>query len=323
MKKYLIIAVCSVALAFLLTKGESRFEIVQKNSQEKIEIKSESATVLFVGDIMLGRNVENLMNLKGEEYPFAGSGDLLSKNDGVVANLEGPIMENSVHTVTNSLRFSFASTTAKLLALHNVVAVSLANNHAYDYGVAGFNETKKYLDENGISSAGLPYSAGADNIARRDIGGFPFVFAAFNFTHPSLDSGKALSLIKNLERKPGDFLVVMIHGGEEYATSSNAGQRKFYRAMIDAGADVVIGHHPHVVQEVEEYKGRPIFYSLGNFIFDQYFSKEVEEGLAVRLTLSSGEARYEIVPIRSNRSQPEVVKGAPEKIIAVSRNQPN
>ncbi len=306
MKKYLVVATCFFIVVFILSTRESRFEFFQENNFPKIEIKNKSATVIFVGDIMLGRNVQNLMAKNGAEYPFENISGFLAASDGVVANLEGPIVSSPVHTPPNSLSFSFASSTALLLAKHNIAVVSLANNHTYDQGVDGFNETKKFLEDAKISSAGNPYAIGAESVTRRTIGSFPIIFAAFNFTDPNLDTNKALGLIKNLRSQSGEFLVAMVHGGDEYSLNANSRQQKFYRALIDAGADLVVGHHPHVVEETEKYHGKMIFYSLGNFIFDQYFSREVQQGLAVKLTLSDGEPSYQIIPIGSIHSQPEL-----------------
>jgi poly-gamma-glutamate synthesis protein (capsule biosynthesis protein) len=140
------------------------------------------------------------------------------------------------------------------------------------------------------------------------IGNQQIVFVAFNLTDPTFDTHQALAFTKRIEKKPGEFFVAMVHGGDEYKLTSNAKQQTLYRGLIDAGVDVVVAHHPHVTEEVELYHGKPIFYSLGNFIFDQYFQKEVEEGLAVKLTLSASEATYELLPIKGNHSQPALME---------------
>jgi poly-gamma-glutamate synthesis protein (capsule biosynthesis protein) len=100
-----------------------------------------------------------------------------------------------------------------------------------------------------------------------------------------------------------DLVVVNIHWGDEYKTISNARQRALAHRMIDAGADIIIGHHPHVVEEMEIYHNRPIFYSLGNFVFDQYFSKETQEGLAVGVVASTSSISLTIFPLQSVQSQ--------------------
>lgn len=261
-------------------------------------------SVLFVGDIMLGRHVETLMNIRGKDYPFLLIDPLLRSTDRVVANLEGPIIAKHVQTVNKSLRFSFATGTAKLLVDHNISIVSLGNNHLFDFSSVGFIETENFLDEAGVLHAGNPFDINDDYTAREEVNGRQFVYISFNATNPNFDSKKALSLIQNTERTDGDFLIVLVHGGEEYKTISNESQHELYRGFVDAGADLVVGHHPHVVQDVEIYRNKAIFYSLGNFIFDQYFSNDVKEGLAVRLTLSSEEVVYDLLPLESKESQP-------------------
>jgi poly-gamma-glutamate synthesis protein (capsule biosynthesis protein) len=103
-----------------------------------------------------------------------------------------------------------------------------------------------------------------------------------------------------------DILVVNIHWGEEYKADPNNRQKEMAHLLIDAGVDVIIGHHPHVVQTVETYKNKPIFYSLGNFIFDQYFSPETQKGLAVEIIFTSKDIEYKTHFFHSNLSQVEL-----------------
>lgn len=313
MKKILIVASCGLLLLAVLSLKESRLEIDFKSDGQTLEAKDKETTLLFVGDIMLGRNVENLMNKYGQDYPFDHIKDLLNQTDGVVANLEGPIMSPSTHTLSMSTLFSFASSTAALLAKNNIKLVSQANNHGYDYGLKGYEQTREFLSKAGVLSVGHPYIFSDAYITRLTENGLPILFVAFNLTSPNFESQKAIDFVKKLERKPGEFLVAIVHGGDEYALHSNVQQQFLYRGLIEAGTDLVIAHHPHVVEEVELYKNKLIFYSLGNFIFDQYFSQDAQEGLAVTLTLSKTEARYELVPTKSVRSQPQVMANLESK----------
>jgi len=127
----------------------------------------------------------------------------------------------------------------------------------------------------------------------------------------SLFSGFDLKKAKNIIlklKKEADLVVVNIHWGEEYKTQFSQKQQKIARGFIDSGADVVIGHHPHVVEGVEKYKGKYIFYSLGNFIFDQYFSDEVKTGLAIAVNFQKDDMSFELYPIFSNFIQPSLLK---------------
>ncbi len=122
--------------------------------------------------------------------------------------------------------------------------------------------------------------------------------------NPNFGYKKAHEFVKSIRHAPDEFLVAMVHGGDEYQLTSNKAQKAFYRGLIDDGVKLVIAHHPHVVQEAEKYKGSMIFYSLGNFIFDQYFSKETQEGLTIKATFAHGAVSYELIPVKSIRSQP-------------------
>lgn len=271
---------------------------------------SENATtLLFVGDIMLGRNVERLMESKGHEYPFSAIQDFLKSYSTVVANLEGPIPNKHVPTPLQGMQFSFPSYVPSLLAQNNITYVSLGNNHGYDHGAQAFFQTISALATQGIRSAGNPYSISEEYVLRTTINDKAFVFLSFNATHPTFDYVKAVALAKTEHEKNDKAIIVaLVHWGDEYILTSNVRQREFAHSLIDAGVDALIGHHPHVVEEIEEYNGAPIFYSLGNFIFDQYFSTDVEEGLAVELTFQKEKITYKLYPLEGGHSQPRLMQ---------------
>lgn len=267
------------------------------------EIKVSTTTILFVGDIMMGRNVELLMDRNGDSYPFAYIAPFLKSVDTVVGNLEGPVLSNHTRTPSQSVRFDFHTRMAKVLKDNNISIVSLANNHTFDFGKEGYDETVLHVKAAGIDVVGHPFAFGSTYVLHKQINDQKFVFVGFNITNPNFNYSKAREFVRTLERAPDEFYVAMIHGGEEYKLVSNKAQKTFYRGLIDDGVDLVIGHHPHVVQESEEYKNKMIFYSLGNFIFDQYFSKDTQQGLTVKAHFVNGKVSYEIVPVKSVRSQ--------------------
>jgi poly-gamma-glutamate synthesis protein (capsule biosynthesis protein) len=277
------------------------FQWPRIGSSNKIQ---ETTSVLFVGDIMMGRNVELLMDQKGDQYPFEYISSLFSSVDAVIANLEGPIIKDHTRTPLQSLMFNFDSGTPQLLKSHNVQVVSLANNHTYDYGKAGYDETTTFLADAGITAVGHPFAFGQEFVVRKQIGSQNMVFVAFNITNPHFRFDKALAFVKTIQKNPDEKLMAMVHGGDEYQLISNPIQKSFYQGLIDSGADLVIAHHPHVVEEIEQYHGKIIFYSLGNFIFDQYFSKQTQQGLTVRATFTSGTTTLELIPLKSILSQP-------------------
>ncbi|MBI2309289.1 AmmeMemoRadiSam system protein B [Candidatus Collierbacteria bacterium] len=267
-----------------------------------------TATLLSVGDIMLGRYVETLMNSAGENYPFEKISQFLRGIDIVSGNLEGTIITDHKQTPDFSTKFSFSPRTAKALRLNNFSLVSLANNHTLDYGKNGLEETSGFLKQFEIAASGHPSKIGGTDIVIKDVRGQKIAFASFNFTGPYPKEQESYELVKNFKER-NNFVVVNIHWGEEYALKANDFQKIVAHNLIDNGADLIIGHHPHVVQEIEQYKNKIIFYSLGNFIFDQYFSKYTKEGLAIGITLNDQEVVYRLFPIDIVQSQPSLMTG--------------
>ncbi|MFH0952475.1 MAG: CapA family protein [Patescibacteria group bacterium] len=271
-----------------------------------LPINEERATILVVGDIMLGRYVETLMNKEGQDYPFAGTKQLLSMPDLVVGNLEGPIVADHKQTPDYSLSFNFSSGVAKALSNNGVDIVTLANNHTYDNGSAAFDYTRKVLDDSEISWFGHPREESRDYIKEIEVNGYKLRFYGFNYAvRSSFDRATAVDLVKSMSDE--SFDIVSIHWGGEYQSHSNQVQQELAHQLIDNGADLILGHHSHVLQETELYKDKLIFYSLGNFIFDQYFSKETQETVAVQLQLNNGGVEYHLIPIYINRSQPQIM----------------
>jgi len=117
---------------------------------------------------------------------------------------------------------------------------------------------------------------------------------------------KAIKTVKYLN--PDNFLMVSLHWGEEYKLINSPAQQSLSHRIIKAGADLIIGHHPHVVQNIEKYQGKLIYYSLGNFIFDQYFSPDTQEGLAVGLEIHPDRLVCRLFPLQINLSQPVLMK---------------
>ena len=270
------------------------------------EEKLLATSFLFVGDVMLGRYVETLMNQKGSGYPFEKVTDLFSFYDTVIANLEGPIVVAHEQTPNNSLRFSFDPSVAQVLAENAIDAVSLANNHTFDQGEEAFDDMTVFLDRAGVGYFGHPREPAAGDVFIDEFVGDTLLLGfGFHATSSRFDVDAAARQIQEgRENNPDDFLVVSVHWGNEYQLHSNASQQKWAHQFIDAGADLVIGHHPHVVQEVELYNNHLIFYSLGNFIFDQYFSDDTQQELAVGLDPDQEQLTFKLFPLQSERSQP-------------------
>lgn len=281
-------------------------------------VESKTITIQFFGDMMLDRNVAKVMStsgldyvlskMRGEEYRYFYGADLL------VANLEGPFAATRIDT-TKSIAFRFDPKLILDLKRYNFSAFSLANNHLYDMGKANEQYTRDLLKDNGFGYFGNQIKEDAEYmwVANNDnTPGLPepVVFIGINNTDHVLNMTKVAEAIASA-KKISRYVFVVPHWGVEYKTESRTAERALARRLIDLGVTAVIGGHPHVVQEMEIYKGKPIFYSLGNFIFDQYFSKETQEGLSVGLVLEGGKVKTTYVfPFYSVKSSNQWMSGS-------------
>ncbi len=294
---------CLIAMSAFLNDGKDyRFNLIDnKNSFDISGEDSDSVTsyvsgfyapydfvqVLFVGDLMFDRGIRHYAELGGgNEFIFDKISKELLNNDLVVANLEGPITDNksvSLGTAMGSADnyfFTFDPSVAKTLFQENIGVVDLGNNHILNFGYAGLEQTKNYLDKAGVSYLGVP---NGQRSVIKDVGGITMAFVGYNEFLSSDLPAEQKAVVDEIKRiKDGaDIVVVFCHWGVEYAPQPTEAQKELAHQFVDAGADLVIGSHPHVIQLSEEYNGKMIYYSLGNFIFDQYFNENVRNGLGV------------------------------------------
>lgn len=257
-----------------------------------------SFSLLFAGDVMMNRGVEDTIQKQASgnwEFPFDQIRGELSDADITFGNLEGPVSDKG--TDRHNL-YSFRMNPGVIPALKNVGfdVVSLANNHIGDWGREAFEDTMRRLRREGVQYVGAGWNKQeALTPTIFETKGKRVGYLAFTDVGPNeLRAGEALSgiaiadfeTVENAVRQSKglvDILVVSFHYGDEYQSKPNARQQKLARLAVDAGARVVVGHHPHVVQRIEEYNGGVIAYSLGNFIFDQNFSEETMTGLLVKV----------------------------------------
>lgn len=267
-----------------------------------------------VGDIMLGGSATSELAQRGYDYPFDALRSLLKDSHVVFGNLEGPLTQGG-HPA-NDKQYVFRSPpkrVAPALAQAGFSVVALANNHAMDYGVEGLRETMAALANAGIQHTGAGMSIDeARAPALIDAAGYTVAFLAYSLTFPqdfwarSDRPGTAFGHEVHVRadvaaaRKLADLVIVSFHWGREVTTTLRDYQPRLAHAAIDAGATMVFGHHPHILQGIERYKSGLIFYSLGNFAFGSY-SRNATRSIVAQLTVEGGrikEAR--LIPINVN-----------------------
>ena len=260
--------------------------------QEKLEIAADSEiNLLFFGDLMLDRHNRYLMERKGASWFTQNIESMFSSNDLNILNLEGPITDYASAYAPNQgfdttlLKFTFdPQKTSQFLEQGNFKLVNLGNNHINNYGKSGIEQTFSNLEKNQVEYFG-DIQGYEINGKIKEINGQRFAFVSYNEFggKPLAETVKEITQLK----QQTDFVIVYTHWGQEYSLSENASERQKAYAFVDAGADLIIGSHPHVIQPVEVYKDKAIFYSLGNFVFDQYFSYDTQLGLAVSVRIMS------------------------------------
>jgi poly-gamma-glutamate synthesis protein (capsule biosynthesis protein) len=271
----------------------------------KAETKESNLRVLFFGDLMLDRNVGARLKNKNLDLLLGGLASSTDFNqfDVVGANLEGAVTNKGEHYAPEmGFDFAFSPERVKELKKYNFSYFTIANNHISDQGEKGVEETRSNLSNLNFDYSGAPDAQISDNsvtIISRQNKKIALVALSMVYNHFSLE--KLKKIIENT-RPQVDWVIVNIHWGNEYQHNRSLNQQSIGRELIDSGADVIIGHHPHVVQGIEIYKNRPIFYSLGNFVFDQYFSPDTQEGLGVELELKEKNIIINLKPISSVRS---------------------
>jgi len=313
-------------------QGEKEFLdfLLQK---KKLPQASEEVSLFAVGDISYSRGVERIVKKQNDiNYPFLKIRDYLKSADLVFGNLETSITQGPE---ISDFEMIFRSNpgTEQALKQAGFSILSLANNHTPNFEEKGLKDTFNFLKNAGIKYVGAGQN---EQEAYRPVyieyKGIKFAFLAYNdsdvvpvYYEASTNRAgtafmridKMIEAIKDAKQK-ADFAIISMHAGIEYARKPNNSQINFAHAAIDAGADLVIGHHPHVVQTLEKYKGKYIFYSLGNFVFDQPQSEETKEGLAIKIYFAkNGINKISLLPVvMENLAQPEMAnKSRADKIL--------
>ncbi len=247
-----------------------------------------SFAMVAVGDIMLDRNVWRAIRNNGYRSILAKVRDLTRSADIAFANLECPLSDQGPHSPSKYLLFRAPPETAQVLVDGGFDIVSLANNHTLNAGKTGVENTIDTLEKYGVAYCGCrrpDEKADAWKPTYFAVNDYVLGFMAYTdltFEHGSY--AKIENYDELAEQLAGakahcDLLFVSVHWGDEYDNTPNDRQRKLAHYLVDNGADVVLGHHPHTLQGVEVYNGCPILYSMGNFVFDQREGERMESAI--------------------------------------------
>jgi len=285
-----------------------------------IKDDGQSVTIHFVGDMIFSGKVETLLEKKGYSYPFAYLGDRFKKDDLTLGNLETPVTTGGVGAKNKQFVFKSSPKALEALRAAGMDAVNLGNNHILDQGEVGLLDTIKYLDQSGIQYVGAgknadraykPLYFNRKGMTIALIGAsrvYPETSWAAGANKPGVASAydKASRVISSIAeaRKKADLVIVMVHWGIERALTPNDIQKKLGHDFIDAGADLIIGGHPHVLQGLEQYKGKWIAYSTGNFIFTKSSTPSTWKTAVFQANCKKSGCSMKLVPFHAELGQP-------------------
>jgi poly-gamma-glutamate synthesis protein (capsule biosynthesis protein) len=277
---------------------DSIFNYVDPQKASEKNINPTEYTLIATGDVIPARSVNSkLVMLNNFNFPYEKTVKLLRSSDITFINLETPLISDCKPTLEGMI-FCGNQLNVGGLLYANVKVASIANNHSGNYGLNGVNSTIKLLTQNNILVTGNSSQSAIVNVRGKKFG-----FLGYNDIGGRQD-GVAFAdlsqIVKDIQdlKKTVDFVVVTFHWGTEYTPVPNSSQIVLAHKAIDAGADLIIGNHPHWVQGVEEYKGKFITYAHGNFVFDQMWSKETREGVVGKYTFNNnGLIKIEFIPI--------------------------
>lgn len=283
-----------------------------------MEKTREKVTIGFTGDLSFsgyfkGKETEDILSEEVKTF--------LAENDAAVINLESPITDYAEMTKIRLAHKSSLQTIDFLKKNFKNPVVSLANNHMMDFGRKGLEDTLKILKESNMPKIGAGYNL--DDALKPVIiekNGIKIAIAAIQYKGGMIASKEHCgplhtSAWKKLRKKIKmlksgvDWVVLVYHGGEEFLHTPMPYIRRQLKSYIDAGADTVVAHHPHTVQGYEQYKGKYIFYSLGNFIFDtdyQRIQADTEDGMLLNLTFDKENICFEELPVKISREDQRI-----------------
>lgn len=276
----------------------SYFSVVFQNTGQQSEMEKEE-TILFTGGIVFDDNLEELINQNSALYPFEKIERFLRGVNVVVGNLEGTIVYESSDFTDNTANFHLLPEITGGLFWSHFNLLSLGGDQS-------LSEAKEALDKWDIEYMGNPTICGKESVIEyKDI-----AFLSFNMIYKQNCSEAEISALVSETRasEPDSYIAVIINWDEKSNLSGLTKQRELARKIIDAGADIIVGQYAQAIQKIELYENKPIFYSLGHFIDNQYLSEE-QEGLVVGVELYENSINYHIFPIKISQGQTILLTG--------------
>lgn len=291
----LVVLIGGEGLIYWLQRQEP-VRVAPKETNLVVEPKFEEIKVAAVGDVMLSRTVDEQMKLRGDwTWPFASTAAELRAADLTIGNLETPILPDCP-PMTNRMIFCAEEESVAGLVAAGFDAVSLANNHSLNMGREGLEQTEMILAKAGI------VGVREGEIEYVEVRGVKVGLIAFDeVSKPVAIEGLEIQVTEAATQAA--IVIVMPHWGAEYMAVPSEQVRLRGRRLVAAGAEAVVGAHPHWTQTTEEIEGKVIVYSLGNFVFDQMWSEETRRGTAVRFDFEVEDSKvrdksYELWPVR-------------------------
>lgn len=272
-----------------------------------------NATFVIAGDLMTDRLINHRFKNNLNEILSEFGDRVFWGSDLMMLNLEGPVSDMAItdDVSVDNLTFNFPSQTIDLLKYLRINAVTLANNHTLNAGRAGFETTLSLLEGADIIATGRQDAIDSMSIARFDS---QIPLSVITINNLSVDASQIIPLIEK-EKTANRYVIIFPHWGNEYSTKHNLMQEQTARMWIRSGADMIIGSHPHVIQDMQIIEGKPVIYSLGNFVFDQTFSKETQQGLILAGIISDQEIKISFIPTEQKNLKPQLIVGDEKKSI--------
>lgn len=302
-----------------------------KKFVRKTNYENRAIRLTAVGDIMLGRRVGRILNEKGLELSYKNLEGVFNSSDILFGNLESPISNRGRKLPGKEICLRARPEMVDVLKNSGFDIVSLANNHILDYDTEALLDTFDILKKNDIAYIGAgtniekaskPYITKIKGKTFAFLGYDEFAYIYYSNSYkrkfvatdtlPGTAPLKSDTIIEDVNkiRKEVDYVVVSLHWGTEESNNINSTQKEIAHRLIDNGVDIILGHHSHVIQPIEIYKGKPIIYSMGNYIFDQN-DENNKQGMAVEIVIEYGDIKeIHALPIYIlNKSEPIVADG--------------